>query len=72
MLSPLTDPYLYYTSTSTPKTFDVLAHTSNVASNANVSFTFNGKTNSAVLQSCTGLRLYVAPAQQQAVHKCDN
>ena len=26
----------------------------NVASNANVSFTFNGKTNSAVLQSCTG------------------
>ena len=54
VLSPLTDPYLYYTSTSTPKTFDVLAHTSNVASNANVSFTFNGKTNSAVLQSCTG------------------
>ena len=54
VLSPLTDPYLYYTSTSAPKTFDVLAHTSNVASNANVSFTFNGKTNSAVLQSCTG------------------
>ena len=55
VLSPLTDPYLYYTSTSTPKTFDVLAHTSNVASNANVSFTFNGKTNSAVLQQpCTG------------------
>jgi hypothetical protein len=53
VLSPLTDPYLYYTSTSAPKTFDVLAHTSNVASNANVSFTFNGKTNSAVLQSCT-------------------
>ena len=55
VLSPLTDQYLYYPSTSTPKTFDVFAHTSNVASNANVSFTFNGKTNSAVLQQpCTG------------------
>jgi hypothetical protein len=55
VLSPLTDPYLYYPSTSTPKTFDVFTHTSNVASNASVSFTFNGKTNSAVLQSCTGV-----------------
>jgi hypothetical protein len=31
-LSPLGDPYLYYTSTSTPKSFTVLAHLTNVGS----------------------------------------
>jgi len=31
-LSPLGDPYLYYTSTSSPKSFSVLAHLTNVGS----------------------------------------
>jgi hypothetical protein len=33
-LSPLNDPYLYYTSTSSPKSFTVLAHLTNVSGEA--------------------------------------
>jgi hypothetical protein len=33
-LSPLGDPYLYYTSTSSPKSFTVLAHLTNVGTSA--------------------------------------
>jgi hypothetical protein len=33
-LSPLGDPYLYYTSTSSPKSFTVLAHLTNVGNSA--------------------------------------
>ena len=38
-LSPLGDPYLYYTSTSTPKSFTVLAHLTNVG-NSSVRLSF--------------------------------
>jgi Flp pilus assembly protein TadG len=39
-LSPASDPYLYYTSTSTPKSFTVLAHLTGVASGTPVKISY--------------------------------
>ena len=44
VLSPVTDPFLYYTSTSTPKSLNVLAHLTNVQSGDQVQATYNGTT----------------------------
>ena len=60
-LSPLNDPYLYYTSTSSPKSFTVLAHLTNVPSTAPVKISYatgggapgNGAFNAATLVSGT-------------------
>jgi putative Flp pilus-assembly TadE/G-like protein len=42
-LSPVSDPYLYYTSTSSPKAFTVLAHLTNVGSSqVNLSYATGG------------------------------
>jgi Flp pilus assembly protein TadG len=49
LLSPQTDPYLYYTSTSTPKTFNVLAHLTGVQSGDKVTLSYDGSSKNASL-----------------------
>ncbi len=44
VVNPVTDPFISYTSTSTPKQFGVLAHLTGLASNAKVKLTVGGTT----------------------------
>jgi Flp pilus assembly protein TadG len=53
VLSPQTDPYVYYTSTSTPKTFNVLAHLAGVQNGDKVTLLYDGASKNASLVSGT-------------------
>jgi Flp pilus assembly protein TadG len=52
-LSPQNDPYLYYTSTATPKTFNVLAHLTGVQNGDKVTLLYDGSSRNATLLSGT-------------------
>lgn len=53
VLSPQTDPFLYYTSTSTPKALNVLAHLTGVQNGDKVTLSYDGSSKSASLVSGT-------------------
>jgi Putative Flp pilus-assembly TadE/G-like len=51
VMSPTTNPALYYSSTSAPASFNVLAHLRNLPSNASVTISYNGNSGTATLVS---------------------
>lgn len=53
VLSPQTDPFLYYTSTSAPKTLNVLAHLIGVQNGDKVTLSYDGSAKTASLVSGT-------------------
>jgi Putative Flp pilus-assembly TadE/G-like len=53
VLSPQTDPFLYYTSTSSPKTLNVLAHLTGVQNGDKVTLSYDGSGKTATLVSGT-------------------
>jgi hypothetical protein len=65
VMSPATNPALYYSSTSSPASFNILAHLRNVPSNATVAIAYNGSSANATLLSGTAANgIWTLPASR--------